>query len=279
NNESIDPFKLGRLASNSLNEYYLDYSNISRALETDNNPFMLEVINPLNVSIDIVTNNNPVIQINGSTTLSGRSISESEIKVFVVEQDSDINEVNTISDTDGLFSVNISPSDVFGSNGYSIVCIAKYGHNAQDVAYTTFLPLGGSIPSSKVSLFESSAGSGNTINVTASKNTDTAIVTSLFFGSSGQNNFSSANLQQNPFNYWTNNTLPVPETGLSVILVHETQGNALQYSTMINFPVSLDNEISGPIKPTNIPSISSTTITISVQVRGLLMDLRFTIWS
>jgi hypothetical protein len=213
-NESLDPFKFGRLSSSSLDEYRLNYDILNEVLETGNKKFRIEVVNPLNISISSVVNNNPNLQISGEVTLNDRPI-DSEINIFVIDENSVVVDTTTYSDSLGAFSINVPMS--FLSNAYTVVAMAKYGQSTQDIAYHTFLNTAPSIGSTKLSVFKGDTTLGYAVNITGEKNDITGRITALYQGFLGQQNYTSA-LAMNEINpgFWTQNQerVPLPERGI-----------------------------------------------------------------
>ncbi len=278
NNETIDPYKLGRLANNSLDDYYLSYDNISQAMDTLGKEFRIEVLSPINISISQIGKTATDITVNGTVEFRGAILEGADIRIFVIDQDSVVDQLYTTSDTNGSFSVSIAPSDLLTSNAYSVIAMANYGGSTQDVAFSVFLNTAPSVFSSKLSIFEGTNNLGHTVRVNATKNDANANITALYYGSTGLYNYSYPDYLNTVNNYW-NASLGIPENGMVVFVLHETDGTgALTYSSMINFPVTLDSEISMGIEPQTIRNTTTTSVIVSMRIRGILIDLRFTIW-
>ncbi|MHA2171418.1 MAG: hypothetical protein ACXAB7_16140 [Candidatus Kariarchaeaceae archaeon] len=278
-NQSLDPFKFGRLASSSLDEYILTYDALNEVLETGNKKFRIEVVNPLNISISSVIDNNPNLLISGEVTLNDRPI-DSTINIFVIAADSSVARGITHSDSLGNYNIAIDLNldlDNFASTAYTVVAMAKYGQSVQDVAYHTFLNTAPSVGSTKLSVFRGDTSLGYGVNVTGETNDATAQITVLYQGVTNQENYTTQPLIQTT-GFWRGDGIPLPERGMVVLILHERDLTDLNFNAVVSFPILLDNEISNMIEPSTASGSQVASISTSILIRGVLLYLRVSTW-
>lgn len=285
----VNPFKLGRISNWSISPMHLNYSTIKSGLDMLGKSFSIKVSSTINVNITFVDSSAlPSLLVNGTVNLGGKGLNNSKIHLFTIDgTGSNISQKETQTNAYGNFSATI---DVIGGaflldTVLTIGVIARYGQSAEAVdIHQEIIGSPGLIGTSEISVIESSANSaGYSVKLQTSKSGDSVNLTAIYVGTGpNSNNFT----QRTPRNtvsydtvyYWEADDFAIPENGMVVFVIHEYQGGALSNMGILTFPVLLDDNMGDIIVPTKIPNALSATITLTFEVRRVLMTFTLTIW-
>lgn len=251
--------------------------------------FSIKVSSTINVTITKVDSSAlPSLLVNGTVNLGGKGLNNSKIHLFTIDgTGSNVSQKETQTNAYGNFSATI---DVIGGaflldTVLTIGVIARYGQSAEAVdIHQEIIGSPGLIGTSEISVIESSANStGYSVKLQTSKSGDSVNLTAIYVGTGpNSNNFT----QRTPLNtvsydtvdYWEANDFAIPENGMVVFVIHEYQGGALSNMGILTFPVLLDDNMGDIIVPAKIPNALSATITLTFEVRRVLMTFTLTIW-
>ncbi|MFV2016771.1 MAG: hypothetical protein ACC656_15170 [Candidatus Heimdallarchaeota archaeon] len=165
---SIDPYKIGRLSNNSISNLEIDYLSAKSGLNLSKN-FRLEIIKPINVIITNTTDNvaRNFITVEGFASKSSLPLSGAQIWAYIVDPSGTVQQNQTISDSNGLFTVQVDTIHVPGTY-YTVGVIARYGFSSEDVAIRGHPYLTSEPTRAKISVTNSTnIGIGFTVNITA----------------------------------------------------------------------------------------------------------------
>lgn len=280
----IDPFKLSRLSNWSMSEFSINYDNAKIGMNLTKD-YQIQILNPIDVDITAITEpSTNSINIQGKVTKSSKPLFDAEIWVYTVNSTSDIAQGYGTSNSNGVYSINATyVNNLETDQFYTIVAIARFGLHSEDTAITTYQRGSPAIPTyGNISLFEQS-GAGYTVNVTtefdASVNYGSIVALYPGVGPLTPNNTKGI---MSPLiaNQW-NGSLAVPPTNTVVFVAMGLQGGPTGSFTSlayINFPVTLDDEISNSLQPSKTSLSTSSSRLVSIMTRGLIMDIIMTIW-
>ncbi len=289
-NGTIDPFKINRLSNWSLQSMQLTYNQIANGLNLENKSFQIEIYNPINVTIDSVNSVSlPTFTIVGTVYQGTQKLSNAKIYLFTVNTASDdVDQIQTITNTTGQYSVtiDITNGNLLTNNYLTIVVIAQYGISSQDTAILNYAV--GSPPSvgySNISiLHQTSSTNGYGINIAADRSGTSSTIIALYPGidTTSQNYTKDTTPTSTTDNssapVWLSENMAIPSKGTVVVIMYEFNSGVISNFAYINYPTSIDNELSKIIRPTEINNAITTSITTSFLVRELLMTMVLTIW-
>ncbi|OLS25436.1 MAG: hypothetical protein HeimC2_18920 [Candidatus Heimdallarchaeota archaeon LC_2] len=275
---NIDPFKQSRMSNWTTSDYAINYEVAKTGMNISAD-YQIQILNPINVEITTISDTTPTsIDVTGTVTKASKPLFGSEIWVYVVNNLGSVAQGYAASNSNGQFSINIA--GLTNNQFYTVVAISRFGLHSEDAAITPYqkgtvaiIPNYGNI-----SLFEQ-IDDGYTVNVTSELDVsvDTASVVALYPGL-GQN---STNSIMSPLiaNQW-NGSLRVPPTKTIVFVVTGllVDGTTVRSLAYVNFPLTLDDEISNSLQPLKIKSSTSSSQLVSIMTRGLLMNIILTIW-
>ncbi len=276
---NIDPFKQSRLSNWSMSDYAINYDTAKTGMNLTKD-FQIQINNPINVEITTITDVPvDIINVVGTVTKSSKPLFEAEVWIYVVNSTGGVAQGYGISNSNGMYSINAT--NLVSDQFYTVVAISRFGLHSEDTAITPYQKgTPASIPTyGNISLFEQ-IDAGYTVNVTTEfdPSVDSVSIVALYPGSAlGTPNNTKGTMSPLIANQW-NASLAVPPTKTVVFVAMGLQGGAFTSLTYVNFPVTLDDEISNTLQPSKTKSSTSSSHLVSIMTRGLLMDIILTIW-
>jgi hypothetical protein len=278
---SVDPFKLSRLSNQSIPDVKLDYDTVRQGLNMSKN-IRIEMFNSIDVE---VTNFNDdqggTITVQGKVTKSSSPVFSAEIWVYIIDTPTlNVIQAQGTSDSTGTFSIQV-PLLTSDPEYYPFAVIARYGHISEDVFIDTYTRGNVQLLHNQVNVFNSTVTGGQNINVTTNMSPNLVANPTAFAlypgEQTGDLNATSQQLSIVTSN-WSDDTIAIPPTHSVVVIVVGEDVDGTDLIAFVDFPVSLDGDISSPVQPLKIPSATSSSRFISVMIRGLIMDVVVTVW-
>ncbi|MDH5401511.1 MAG: hypothetical protein OEZ01_04405 [Candidatus Heimdallarchaeota archaeon] len=279
---ALNSFKVGRLSSTSLSNFYLSYNDILTGSDYSRD-FKLELINPVNVLITVSDDGAGTVTVQGNVTRDYELLSQVDVAIFVIEQTNFASQSNLVqTDTSGSFSVAFNPVNFATSDYFEVIAITKYSDSIQDSMRVLHTKSGGVTPSiSRISIFDSqntTFGYSVRVNITQNDVIPSNVnFLALYIGVNGETVKQNIDLPiASADNTWSSNML-IPQDGLVYFVSQEQTAGGDFVSSMV-FPVALDGKNSDIVQPSTIIDANLTIVVKSIIIRGLIMDLRLTTW-
>lgn len=286
----VNPFKLGRLSNWTIASMLLDYNTVSNGLNLEGKQFAIKIDTMVNVTITSVqaVGSWATAEINGTVTLNNAAVPDSYVQLFTIDVSGfTVSQDFTTTGVNGTFSHQLA---VTGGGGLTntqltVIAIASSGTGSSGVdVYKATIGTPSTIGAGEVSVFESTVNSaGYSVRVQSSRVHDGATVTAFYTGSStGAINFtqtaavSGTDLETNPI--WDADDLAVPNSGMLVIIVHETLGGIIKNENILTFPAVLDDSLSKILQPATQPTSINAVSSITFMTSGVLMRMEVTVW-
>ncbi len=285
-NDALNDIKLARLKRSNIPEYGLSYDEIGRHLPSQGKVYRLEVFSPLNNSILSLTPVGNDIRIVGRVNIEDEVIQGANITIHLIKLGSSGNATlqTYYSSTNSSGYYNVLATGLLPANYVAAVSFADLFGTMQDTGFAVYQSVGANFQKTNSTIQPSASGSSNTLDLYIEKMTSNALshVWALYpggsFGDINQSQISQSTFNSTPATYNIVPSIVLPPTGSVVLFSLQNSSFTTGYYTIDVLPTYLDGDVEPPLTPPSVPNGISSTSTISVLIREIVVYIRLTVW-
>lgn len=282
----LDQYKLARLKSENLNEYALTYEEIGSRLPSQGRVYRLEVFSPLNNSLLSITPSGNNLRIIGVVNLNGNPVSGANITLhLVILSSSGSATVQTIvSSTNATGYYDLIGTGVLPANFVGVVSFADYLGTLQDSSFVPYVSGTSSFSKTNSTVLQDDPANPNIASLNVEKEAgNTLSQTWMFYpgGEIGQVNYTEldpSTFNSTPTTYTSVPNISLPSEGSVVLFSLQNSSFTNGFYSIDYLPTYLDNDENGILQPLKDPNAKSSTSTVSVVIRDLVVFIRLTVW-
>ena len=182
-------------------------------------------------------------------------------------------------------TVNVIGGAALANTILTVGVIARYGKASEAVdVFQKTIGTAPIIATNEISVFKSSVNSaGYSVRVQTTRSGDGATLSAIYAGTGpNSNNYTQSNTLTtstvDTVNIWDADDFSIPENGMVLFVMQEFQAGVLQNIGIMTFPALLDDNMGNIVVPPKIPNALRATITLTFEVRRILMIFTLIIW-